>query len=74
MSVVSFGSPEDYYREVQRRAAEHQLAVNKMAQTVKRAPIVPQPPWHPNAFPHDPRLWEGWTLDDGNFPRGSVPR
>jgi hypothetical protein len=71
MSVVSFGSPEDYHRELARRAAEHQLAVYKQAQQVQRAPQVPQPPW--GSFANDP-LVTGFEMADGDFPPWSVPR
>jgi len=72
MSVISFGPPADYERMLEARRKAHDLAVYKQSQHVKRAPIVPQPPWHPDSFERDP-LVQGWTPDDGDFPVSSIP-
>jgi hypothetical protein len=72
MSVVSFGSPADYQRQLQQRYEDNQRAVYMQSQRVARPPIVPQPPWHPDSFERDP-LVQGWTMDDGDFPVSSIP-
>jgi len=72
MSVISFGPPADYERMLEARRKAHDLAVYKQSQHVARAPVVPQPPWHPDSFERDP-LVQGWTMDDGDFPALSIP-
>jgi hypothetical protein len=73
MSVVSFGSPEEYQRNLAARRAAHEVAVYQQSQRVARAPVVPQPPWHPDSFERDP-LVQGLTLDDADFPLSSIPQ
>ena len=72
MSVVSFGAPGDYERMLEARRKAHDLAVYKQSQHVARAPIVPQPRWHPDSFENDP-LVKGFQMDDGDFPAWSIP-
>jgi hypothetical protein len=72
MSVVSFGSPEDYERMRRERYEADQRAVYLQSQKVAHAPIVPQPRWHPDSFENDP-LVKGFQMDDGDFPAWSIP-
>lgn len=74
MSVVSFGSPEDYERMRRERYEADQRAVYLQSQKVARAPVVPQPPWHPGSFNQLPLVKDFDFDEDWKFPLDSIPK